>query len=129
MSKATKVVKNPTTAPGIKYGGRSKGTPNRSSMTVAELCESMGVNVIQNMIYFAEGDWKALGYASETVIKPGFAGIEIEELTIPQDLRYKANADLLKYIAPQRKSIEHKVDSDTSKAITFNYIEPKNDKP
>lgn len=125
----TKVVKNPPTAPGIKYGGRAKGTPNKSSMTVAELCESMGVNVIQNMIYFAEGDWKALGYPSETVVKPGFAGIEIEEFTISQELRYKANADLLKYISPQRKSIEHKIDSDTSKAITFQYVEPKNDKP
>ena len=112
-----------------KHGGRKKGSLNRNTQAVAEMCEAMGFNPIQTMIYFANGDWKALGYSSETVIKPGFAGIEIEELTIPQDLRYKANADLARFIHPHRKSVEHKVDAETSKAINFNYIEPKNDKP
>lgn len=119
----TKVVKNPATAPGIKYGGRKKGTPNKSTMTVAELCEKMGLNVIENLIHFAKGDHDALGYP-EKVVRPGFGGVEIEEYTITPEERYKANLDLAKFIYPTRKAVEHKVDEETSKAFKIQWDKP-----
>lgn len=117
---STKVVKKPATAPGIKYGGRKKGTPNKSTMTVAELCEKYGLNVIENLIHYAMGDHTALGYP-ELIVRPGFGGIEIYEYSISPEQRYKANIDLAKFIYPTRKAVEHKLDDENKGSFTLSY--------
>lgn len=118
----TKVVKNPATAPGIKYGGRKKGTPNKSSLTVAELCEKHGLNVIEEMIYFAKGDYEALKYP-EYLEKQGFGGMPIKDLTISPEQRYKANMDLAKFIYPTRKAVEFKNENPGDRQIVLSYSE------
>lgn len=103
-----------------KTGGRKKGTPNKSTMTVAELCEKMGLNVIENMILFAKGDYQSLGY-QETQEKQGFGGVTVYELTISPEQRYKANMDLAKFIYPTRKAVEIKNDSENNQPIVLAY--------
>lgn len=127
-SKVTKVVKNPATAPGIKYGGRTKGTPNKDSLSVEQRCIAHGVDVVEGLIAFYKGDYKFLNLP-ETIVRPGFGGIEIDELSISAELRAKALITLAKYIFPTRKAVEHSVEKESIKTLTFQYIEPKNDKP
>lgn len=124
MSKETKVVKNPATAPGIKYGGRVKGTPNKDSLSVAQRCAELGVDPVDILCHFANGDHEKLKM-TEFIVKAGFGGVEVAELSIPAALRLKASSTLVKYIHPERKAVEHSVDKNSEKSINFNYTEPK----
>ncbi len=62
--------------------GRKAGTPNRKTQHIIDQCEAKGVNVLELMIEF---------------------------VTIPCEpgLRLQALKELMKYIYPQRKAVEH----------------------
>jgi len=65
-----------------KTGGRQLGTLNRKTTSLLEQCEAKGVNVFEALL--------------EYVYTPGEPG-----------LRLSAIKELMKYIHPQRKAIEH----------------------
>lgn len=71
-------------APGV---GRKAGTPNRKTQSLMEQCEAKGVNVFDLM----------LEYVTEPC-EPG--------------LRLQAIKELMKYIHPQRKAVEHSGEMD-----------------
>lgn len=75
-----------------RYGGRKKGSANKSSLAVREKAELLGIDPTTVLLFFAGGRWKELGY---------------DENVITTDHRLKASAELMKYIAPTLKSIEH----------------------
>ena len=122
---ANKVEKSSTTR--RNNGGRKKGVPNKNSLSVELRCQELGVDIVEGLVAFYKGDYEFLGLP-ETIVKPGFQGVEIDELSISADLRLKALSLLAKYIFPTKKAIEHSIDSKDAKTLTFQYIEPKNDK-
>jgi hypothetical protein len=73
-------------AKGIKTGGRSVGTPNRSTAEVRQQLEALGCDPIV-----------------------GMAKIAIDE-SQPMALRASMYRELAQYVAPKRKAIEHKGD-------------------
>ena len=92
---------------GQKFGGRTKGTPNKKTSSVLEKCEQLGVDPIDVLLNFAKGDWKALGYDSPTHVT-GYLpnGDPIVKERIPPELRQKSAKDASEYIHPKRKAIE-----------------------
>ena len=70
-----------------KYGGRQKGTPNKSSLVVREIIES----ALNNSL-------------------PGSIAEEILEIRDPID-RARVKLELMKYCYPQLKSVEHTRDN------------------
>lgn len=94
--------------PGHKLAtGRPKGAKGKKSDDIREKCESLGIDVIDTLAYFSSGNWKALGYKSETFLKPAGASGVIEEMYIPPSLRLKAVIELSQYLHPKLKAIEH----------------------
>lgn len=73
--------------------GRRKGTPNKASLKVEEKAALLGIDPTTVLLFFAAGRWQELGCASA------------DEVTM--DHRLKASSELMKYIAPTLKSIEH----------------------
>lgn len=65
--------------------GRKAGTPNRQTQTIIEQCEAKGVNVLELMLEF--------------VTTPCEAG-----------LRLQALKELMKYIHPQRRAVDHSLE-------------------
>ena len=72
--------------------GKKKGTPNKASLRVAEKAALLGIDPATVLLFFAAGRWQELGYTQD-VITP--------------EMRIKAAGDVMKYIAPMLKAIEH----------------------
>ena len=68
---------------GKKTGGRVKGTPNKTTLAVAERLEAIGCDPIEGMARIAM------------------------DINTPIDVRAKLYSELAQYIAPKRKAIEH----------------------
>lgn len=98
----TKVVKSS----GYRYGGRSKGTPNKDKATLAEKAKELGVDPFEVMLLFAKGDWKALGYEKEFIEKMGKDCVNYEYVIDPA-VRAKMASEASQYLHAKRKSIEH----------------------
>jgi hypothetical protein len=64
-----------------KTGGRKKGTPNKASMPIAEICEKLGCNPAEVLIEFCSHK------------NPIY--------------RLQASKELANYLYPKRKAIEH----------------------
>jgi hypothetical protein len=118
--------------PGIRYGGRQKGTPNRITQDVAQSLDEFGCNPLELSAKIAMGQelegphpslkqFRKLARELQTLATtntvPRFAGLVLalselieEELTkghVPIELRSKHIVDLTQYILPKRKAIEH----------------------
>jgi hypothetical protein len=78
----------------------------RRSRQVAAIAAKLNIDPFETLLYFVAGNWKALGYASEKVIKESKGGVVNEEYTIPISVRASSAADACKYLYPQLKSIE-----------------------
>jgi len=63
-----------------KTGGRKKGTPNKATYPVAELCEKLGCNPIEALIAFCKSQHP--------------------------DFRFAAAKELAQYLHPKRKAVE-----------------------
>lgn len=85
-----------------KFGGRSKGTPNKKTQHLIELADQLNVNPFEVLLLFAKGDWKALGYESPTRDMAN----GLTEDTIPVQARLKAAVEAAKYLYPQKKAVE-----------------------
>lgn len=81
-----------------KYGGRKKGTRNKSSVPVREKAQALGIDPFEILLHFAGGNWKKLGYAEER----GLSG----EYTIKPEVRVRAAADACQYLHPKLKQVE-----------------------
>ncbi len=90
--------------------GRKKGVPNKDTQYLIDLCAKNKMDPALILIHIANGDWKALGYDSPTIVKPGFGGVEIDSLVIEIDHRLDAAKKLMEFIYPKRKSVEIKAD-------------------
>ena len=100
-----------------RIGGRKKGTPNKDKKKLHEKAEELGVDPFEILLLIAKGDWKGLGYVSETVSRVTKEGIEIEIGRIELRDRLNAAKEACNYIHPKRKAIE--VSSDEGN-ITIN---------
>lgn len=103
----TKVVKGRHLHPGVRYGGRKKGTPNKSALPLREIAERMGVNPFEILLRFAHGDWKGLGYEAECYFSEKPDGAVKMGYVISPEVRAKCAAEATQYLEPKRKAIEH----------------------
>jgi hypothetical protein len=65
----------------------------------------LGVDPFEILLLFAKGDWKGLGYKSETVVKYSH-GNPYKTDVITADHRLKAASEASQYLHPKRKAIE-----------------------
>jgi hypothetical protein len=80
---------------GVKTGGRSTGTPNRSTGEVKQTLEALGCDPIE-----------------------GMARIAMEE-SQPIALRASMYRELAQYVAPKRKALEHGGETDGHRPPVF----------
>jgi len=80
------------TKDGKKSGGRKKGVLNKNRFDVREKVELLGIDPVSVLLFFAGGRWRELGYKDDV---------------ITTDHRLRAACELMKYIAPALKAIEH----------------------
>lgn len=91
-----------------KAGGRTKGTPNKSTREIQELAEKLECNPFEILLHFAKGDFEALGY-EEHQTKAIAGGGMTEELTISPELRAQSAERACQYLYPKRKAIEMEI--------------------
>lgn len=68
---------------GVRYGGRAKGTPNKKTQTLQEMCAAHNYDPIQAMIDIAR-----------------------DENADPA-MRMMAHKEVAQYVYPKRKALEH----------------------
>jgi hypothetical protein len=66
----------------------------------------LGVDPFEILLYFAKGDWKALGYDTPSTQSFTSAGIEYEDPIITPELRLQAAKEACQYVLPKRKATE-----------------------
>lgn len=105
-----------------KTGGRVKGTPNKSTEYIFDLCKKNNFDPIEALIHVAKNNWEKLGYSSPEIEKQGFQGIVTYEPVVSMDHRIDAMKTLVSYMYPKRKAIEHSLsDNEKNAAFTFAY--------
>jgi len=103
-----------------QWGGRKKGTPNKSTSYLQERCEALGVDPFEILIRFAAGDWKGLGYeSSERCAGVSKDGQPWYEDTISPEVRQKAAKEACEYLYPKRKAMELSADGETGFKIVI----------
>lgn len=94
-----------------KKTGRGKGRPpgarNKRTIDAQTLAAKLGINPLEILLRFADGDWEGLGYESATVTEVTANGMAVEVPVIEPDTRRKAAADATPYLHPRLKNIEH----------------------
>jgi len=113
-----KVQKSSTTR---NHGGRKKGTPNKSTDYIFDLCEKNNFDPIQALIWVAQNNWKSLGYRDSHIEKQGFQGVVTSEPIISVDHRIDAMKSLTGYMYPKRKAIEMTMDKNSVQPIILAY--------
>lgn len=104
--------------------GRPKGTPNKKTDWVFELCEKHNFDPLETLIYIAKGDWKSLGFAGPTIEKFGSGNATIEEYVINTGHIADAAKTLAKFMYPTRKAIEITNDSEAQNGFKFQLVPP-----
>jgi hypothetical protein len=116
------------TKDGKKTGGRQKGTPNKKTQDVMEVCERLGLNPIEVLARFALGDWNGLGYESAQIEVNHTEYGSVLKYTIDPGVRSKCAAELASYIFPKRKAIEHSgPDGDPLQTLVVEVVHAKKD--
>lgn len=107
------------TPKGVRYGGREKGTPNKTTQELHDLARELDCDPFKILLLFAKRDYAALGLPEYTmkVVGRGEDSIEIEELTISPELQQKSAKDAAEYLYPKRKAIEHKMEETVTKSL------------
>lgn len=83
--------------------GRPKGAVNKKSRIVEEILENLNCDPLTNLARIANGERvMSLAYAN----KETGEFVELEVMPTIDQIQ-KANGDLMKYIYPQRKAVEH----------------------
>jgi hypothetical protein len=86
--------------------GRTKGSLNKRTFQLKEHIKSLGCDPLEVLVYFAKGDWKALGYESPTVTKVTQDGTLVQVERITTDNRIAAAKEAAQYIYAKLRSIE-----------------------
>lgn len=86
--------------------GRKKNTRNKDSVPLKQKAAELGIDPFEILLYFAAGDWKKLGYTSETYTVYS-KDVSNEEYTIQPSVRAKAAGEACQYIYPKLKAVEH----------------------
>lgn len=121
---ASKVDKTRFMAGKEKTGGRKKGTPNKSTEWIFELCQKHNFDPIETLIHIAKCDFVALGYETNTIEKFTKSGDMYLDDRITIDHRLNAANSLTGYMYPKRKAIEIKDTSGNEiKPIVLAYSE------
>jgi hypothetical protein len=102
---SSKVEKSSPTHP-KKTGGRKKGTPNKKTDHIFDLCAEHEFDPIELLILIAKNDCESLGYRSNTVKKIAFGGQVVDEERITIADRRAAAKDLISHMYPKRKAVE-----------------------
>lgn len=84
--------------------GRKKGSINKKSVLLIEKAQGLGIDPFEILLYFAAGDWKALGYAKEKT--------DSGQYLIEPSVRMKAAGEACQYIHPKLKQIESTIKRD-----------------
>lgn len=116
----SKVEKTSTTHQ--KTGGRQKGTPNKSTEHIFNICKKHNIDPVEQMVLILKNDYQGLGYESPVITKQGFQGALIEEQVITLKDRLEAGKILIGYMYPKRKAIEHTVEQGST-GIVLSYSE------
>lgn len=106
---------------GFKAGGRQKGTPNKDTLQLEDKAKALGCDVFETAIYFASGNWKALGYESEVYHMEKPDGAVTMGFVITPQMRLLAIKELLQYIYPKKKTVEVGTSSQGFKIIIEDY--------
>lgn len=106
--------------------GRTKGTPNRKTEHIFEMCEKKKFDPIEFLILVAQGEWKKIGYLAATRPKFGPGGLIVDEEWITMDHRIEASKKLADFMYPKRKAIELSGAQDES-PLTISYV-PKSER-
>ena len=101
--------------------GRPKGSLNKKSEHIFELCEKNNFDPVERLIYFAMGDWKKLGLDSKYIEKQGYQGVIVQELSVSIEIMKDATKDLMSFMYPKRKAVELSGDQATSQPIVLAY--------
>lgn len=118
----TKVEKSSTTSQ--KKGGREKGTPNKKTEWIFELCQKNNFDPIQALIDVAKNNWEALGYSGPEIEKQGFQGVMVLEPVISMDHRIDAMKTLTSYMYPKRKAVEISNEGEANSGFKFQLVPP-----
>jgi hypothetical protein len=86
--------------------GRKKGTINKSSLPLREKAQALGIDPFEILLHFAAGNWKQLGYESETQTRYTSGGQGYEVKIITPDHRIKGASDACQYLHPKLKQVE-----------------------
>lgn len=95
---------------GKKYGGRKKGTPNKSTQSVREMADRIGVDPLEILLMVAANDWEGLGFDTDVTHfekAEGDGSVIGEKPRISLDQRIQAAKEAAKYLHAQRKALEH----------------------
>ena len=95
------------------------GTANRQVEDLRRRARELGIDPWDILLFFAQGDYKALGYDSPYVSKYTTTGKEYQDLLISPELRQKSAADAAQYIHAKRKAVEMELESNEDKPKTL----------
>jgi hypothetical protein len=95
---------------------RRKGSRNRNSAPVLAKAQELGIDPWEILLYFAAGDWKALGYEAEKIQHINQYGVK-EEYTIDPAVRAKCAAEASQYLYPKRRALEIKEESERERPL------------
>ena len=84
-----------------------------------ERAQALGIDPFEILLRFAAGDWKGLGYDSDTITKYTAKGDPYEEDRISPDHRITAALGAARHILPTLKAIDVSTE-DGSGLITMN---------
>ena len=87
---------------GIRHGGRAKGTPNRKTQSLMQICEEMGLEPFVEMI------------------------LAMQQVHEPKE-RFRMAAEICQYLYPKRKAVEHSTEEGKGfKIVIEDYKKPEN---
>lgn len=91
---------------GKKWGGRQKGTPNKTTSNLEEIAARCGKSPFEILCLIANADWQALGYdGPQTVVQTKAGGrVLLDRINIVD--RREAASEAAQYMYSKRKAIE-----------------------
>ena len=95
------------TKDGEKTGGRQKGTTNKRTWEARKIIEDLGFDPVTALVHWARGDWEALGLDGKQKEIAIGDGKTLWVDRIDEQLMKSATKDLMPYLFPQLKAVEH----------------------
>ena len=83
--------------------GRPKGVKNHRTALVEMMAAKYEVDPFQILLMFAHGDWKGLGYDSETYVMENATGATKIGYTISPEMRLHAAKEATAYLHAKKK--------------------------